>query len=127
MDSPLIGIDLCEPRRIAETLERTPEVRERLFHPGEQAYAEGHRFPEQHLAARFSAKEAVTKALGLSPFQPLDIEVVGGGSECSLRLHGAAARRAEQLGVRVTISLTHVEGMAGAVALAMPSNDFQVE
>lgn len=122
MDPPLIGIDLVEPERLLESLQRTPKLAERLFHPGELAYCEGQASPERHLAARFSAKEAVTKALGINSFAPLDIEVVGGAGECSLRLHGEAAKTADGLGVVVTISLTHVAGMAGAVALARPTS-----
>jgi holo-[acyl-carrier protein] synthase len=120
MIAPLVGIDLSEPARLRDRLEKNPELAGELFHPGEQSYCQRQRHPEQHLAARFSAKEAVVKALGIDGFDPLDVEVLDGGESCALRLHGEAAKRAEQLGVRVTISLTHLEGIAGAVALAMP-------
>lgn len=69
---------------------------------------------------RAAAKEAVVKALGLDGFDPLDVEVLDGGERCAVALHGAAAERAEALGVMVTISLTHLESMAAAVALARP-------
>jgi holo-[acyl-carrier protein] synthase len=121
MYPPLIGIDLVEPERLLKKLRRTPKLAERLFHPGELAYCETQSAPERHLAARFSAKEAVTKALGINGFAPLDIEVVGGAEHCGLRLHGQAAERANELGVVVSISLTHLAGMAGAVALARPA------
>ena len=120
--APLIGIDLIEPERLRARLESRPALAVKLFHPGERAYCERRREPEQHLAARFSAKEAVVKALGLAGSEPLDIEVVGGGDSCGVRLHGAAARRARELGLRVTISLTHVDGIAGAVAVALPED-----
>lgn len=120
MDAPLIGIDLTDPRRLADRLARTPALAEELFHPGERAYAASQAQPVEALAARFAAKEAVTKALGIDGFDPLDVEIVEGGERCGLRLHGAAADRAEALGVMVTISLTHLEAMAGAVALARP-------
>jgi holo-[acyl-carrier protein] synthase len=122
MDPPLIGIDLIEPERLLKNLQRTPKLAEQLFHPGELAYCEGQAAPERHLAARFSAKEAVTKALAINGFAPLDIEILDGGEHCDLRLHGHAAKRADELGVVVTISLTHVAGMAGAVALARPAS-----
>lgn len=118
--APLIGIDMCEPARLRERLERTSELAQELFHPGEWAYCQRQPHPEQHLAARFSAKEAVIKALGLDGFEPLDVEVLDGGECCGLRLHGVAAERAESLGVLVTISLTHLKGLAAAVALALP-------
>jgi holo-[acyl-carrier protein] synthase len=123
MDPPLIGIDLLEPERLAKSLRRRPKLAQRLFHPGELAYCEGQSAPERHLAARFSAKEAVTKALGINGFAPLDIEVVGGAANCDLRLHGHAAARAGELGVVVTVSLTHLAGVAGAVAMARPASE----
>jgi holo-[acyl-carrier protein] synthase len=116
--APLVGIDLVEPERVRACLERHPALAAKLFHPAERAYCERRRRPELHLAARFSAKEAVAKSLALEELRPLDIEVVGGGQFCELRLHGAAARRASELGVHVTISLTHLHGVAGAVAMA---------
>jgi holo-[acyl-carrier protein] synthase len=121
MTVPLIGIDLVEPARLRSSLARTPGLAAALFHPAERAYCERQPSPEQHLAARFSAKEAVTKALGLERFEPLDVEVLGGGEHCDVRLHGEAARRAQSLGLHVTISLTHLKGMAAAVALALPA------
>jgi holo-[acyl-carrier protein] synthase len=120
MTAPLVGIDLSEPARLRDRLKNRPELAQELFHPGELAYCERQRHPEQHLAARFSAKEAVIKALGIDGFDPLDVEVVAGGECCDVHLRGAAARRAGELGVRVTISLTHLEAVAGAVALALP-------
>jgi holo-[acyl-carrier protein] synthase len=123
MDAPLIGIDLVEPERLLMSLRRTPKLADRLFHPGELAYCEHQSAPERHLAARFSAKEAVTKALGINGFAPLDVEVVGGAAQCTVRLHGQAAKTADDLGVEVTISLTHLAGVAGAVALARPASE----
>ena len=123
MDPPLIGIDLLEPERLLKSLQRTPKLAERLFHPGELAYCEQQSAPERHLAARFSAKEAVAKALGIEAFAPLDVEIIGGAAACGVRLHGRAAQTAGELGVVVTISLTHVAGVAGAVALARPGSE----
>jgi holo-[acyl-carrier protein] synthase len=121
MLAPMIGFDLADPRRLADRLHRTPALAEELFHPGEVAYADTQPNPSENLAARFAAKEAVVKALGLDGFDPLDIEVLEGGENCSLALHGAVAERARTLGVQVTISLSHLDSIAGAVALAQPS------
>ena len=60
-------------------LARRPALAQRLFHPGELAYASARGRSAQHLAARFCAKEAVSKALGMAVFAPRDIEVTGGG------------------------------------------------
>lgn len=43
-----------------------------------------------------------------------------GGERCHVLLHGVVAERADELGVIVTISLTHLGTMAAAVALARP-------
>jgi holo-[acyl-carrier protein] synthase len=59
----------------------------------------------------------VTKALGLDGFRPREVEVLAGGEQVALALHGAAAARAAQLGVEVRISLTHSRVTAGAVAV----------
>jgi holo-[acyl-carrier protein] synthase len=118
VQAPLIGIDLADPRRLADRLDRVPSLADELFHPGERAYAATQARPIESLAARFAAKEAVVKALGLDGFDPLDVEILHGGERCGVALHGAAAERAELLGVTVTISLTHLDSMAAAIAFA---------
>jgi holo-[acyl-carrier protein] synthase len=114
----VIGLDLLEIDRLEQALERRPGLAERLFTDGERAYAAAQGRPAQHLAARFCAKEAVSKALQMEVLRPRDIEVVGGGdSPPGIALHGAAAERAVALGVRVHVSLTHTRTTAGAVAV----------
>lgn len=117
----MIGIDLVDPERLHDRLERSPALRDELFHPGEIAYSETQPSPIECLAGRFAAKEAVVKALGLDGFDPLDVEVVEGGERCSVRLHGDAAERATRLGVSVAISMSHIASLAVAVAQARPS------
>lgn len=112
-----VGLDLLEVDRLEAALERRPGLAQRLFSDGERAYAASRARPVEHLAARFCAKEAVTKALGLDAFAPRDICVEGGGDEhVGLSLTGRPAARAEQLGVRVAISMTHTRVTAGCVA-----------
>ncbi|MGA2469882.1 MAG: holo-ACP synthase [Solirubrobacteraceae bacterium] len=112
-----VGLDLLEIERIERALERRPGLATRLFTDGELSYARSRGRPGQHLAARFCAKEAVTKALGLAVMVPREIEVLGGGEAVALRLHGTARARADELGVEVAISLTHSRDLAGAVAV----------
>jgi holo-[acyl-carrier protein] synthase len=114
-----VGIDLLEIERLERALERRPRLAERLFTDGERAYAAGCGRPAMHLAARFCAKEAVAKALELTAWNPHDVEVLGGGGPPRVRLTGRAGARALELGVEVTVSLTHTRGMAGAVAVAV--------
>jgi holo-[acyl-carrier protein] synthase len=113
-----VGIDLLEIERLERALQRRPRLAERLFTEGERAYAATRARPAMHLAARFCAKEAVAKALALHEWSWRDVEVVGGGDgPPSVRLTGAAAERASELGADVGVSLTHTRGMAGAVAV----------
>ncbi len=113
-----VGIDLLEIDRLERALERTPRLAQRLFTDAEREYAAAHGRPGQHLAARFCAKEAVAKALDLRSWNFRDVEVLGTGGPPELRLHGAAAARAAELGVSVEISLTHTGREAAAVAIA---------
>jgi holo-[acyl-carrier protein] synthase len=113
-----VGIDLLEVERLERALKRTPRLAERLFTEAEREYASGRARPGQHLAARFCAKEAVAKALGLEAWSFRDVEVVSRGGRPTVRLSGAAARRADELGLRVDVSLTHSRRDAAAVAIA---------
>ena len=113
-----VGLDLIEIDRLERALARRPRLAERLFTEGERAYAAERAHPAKHLAARFCAKEAVAKALALRQWSWRDVEVLGGGDEPpEVRLTGAAAARADELGATVGISLTHTRGMAAAVAV----------
>ena len=114
-----IGIDLIEIGRLERALARHPRLAERLFTEAERAYALDRARPAQHLAARFCAKEAVAKVLGLEGWSFREVEVArdeDGAPE--VVLHGAVAARAAELGARVSISLTHTEREAAAVAVA---------
>ncbi len=113
-----VGLDLLEIERLERALARRPRLADRLFTPDEREYAAARARPGQHLAARFCAKEAVAKALGLPAWSPHEVEVLGGDGPPQLRLHGRVAARARALGVEVAISLTHTRSEAAAVAIA---------
>jgi holo-[acyl-carrier protein] synthase len=114
---PAVGLDLLEIERLERALERRPRLAERLFTDGERSYAAARARPGQHLAARFCAKEAVAKALGLTAWSFRDVEVIATEAAPVVRLTGAVGRRAAELGVTVRISLTHTREQAGAVAI----------
>ena len=118
MASPSVGIDLLDIERLERALERRPRLAVRLFTDSELAYASARARPGQHLAARFCAKEAVAKALGLEAWSFREVEVVAGAGPPRVRLSGAAAERAAALGVEVAVSMTHSRGHAAAVAIA---------
>jgi holo-[acyl-carrier protein] synthase len=113
----VIGIDVLEVERMERALARRPALLSRLFTDDERAYANAHARPAIHLAARFCAKEAVAKALALEAWAFRDVEVVATGSAPEVRLSGAAAARANELGVQPRISLTHTRQTAAAVAI----------
>jgi holo-[acyl-carrier protein] synthase len=111
-----VGIDLLEIDRMERALERHPRLAERVFTAAEREYAAARARPGRHLAARFAAKEAVVKALGLSGgFGLREIEVLA-GEPPTVRLAGRAAAVAGDR--RVEISLTHSRDNAAAVAIA---------
>ena len=90
-----IGLDLLEIERLERALGRRPRLAERLFTAGEREYAAARARPGQHLAARFCAKEAVAKALGMTAWSFTDVEVVSDPDGVPrVALHGAVAQRA---------------------------------
>jgi holo-[acyl-carrier protein] synthase len=75
-----VGTDLARSERFRRFVDAGKEdLLQRLFTPQERAYALARRDPGPHLAARFAAKEAFLKALGLGLRQGItwqDMEVV---------------------------------------------------
>ncbi len=119
-----LGIDAVDIGRFRTVLARRPAMAERLFTAGERAYAAGQVDPAPSLAARFAAKEAVMKALGvgIGAFRFTDVEVVRlAGGQPVLCVHGAAADLASEQGVgKWFVSLTHTSSLAEAVVAALP-------
>lgn len=97
-------------------------LRERVFTPGEIAYAESKANRWERYAARFAAKEAGMKALGTGwrgglSWQDLEVANLPSGRP-TLRLHGKAGEIAAALGVRnISLSLTHTSEQAMAVVI----------
>ena len=108
-----VGIDLLDVARFERALERRPRLAERLFTDAEREYAAGRARPAMHLAARFCAKEAVAKALGLTGWSFRDVEVVATDAAPEVRLSGRVAARAAELGGEMAISLTHTDDDGG--------------
>jgi len=113
-----IGIDVVQVTRLVEALERFGERMERrLFTETELAYCRGHKDPLPHLAARFAAKEAASKAIGTGMsggvgFKQFEV-IQPGGRQPRLEFHGTALERFQGLGCRSShLSLTHDGGLA---------------
>lgn len=117
------GIDVAEVHRVRRAIERHGRrFLERVFTAAEIAYVERKANRHERYAARFAAKEAGMKALGLGWQGGLswrDFEVINLASgQPTLRLHGAAARIAAQRGVRrISLSLTHTATVAMALVI----------
>ena len=115
-----IGIDVCRVERIADSLQRFGERMERrLFTPDELAYCRQHKDPMPHLAARFAAKEALSKALGTGMAAGVgwtQIEVVQpGGRVPTLHLTGRALEIFTAKGATMShLTLSHDGGLAVA-------------
>jgi holo-[acyl-carrier protein] synthase len=113
-----LGIDVLEIDRMERALERHPRLAERVFTAGEREYAAARARPGRHLAARFAAKEAVVKALGLRGGVGLREVEIAAGEPPAVRLCGRAAEAAA--GAHVEVSLSHSRDTAIAVAVARP-------
>ncbi len=117
-----VGIDLTPVDRMERALARHGDrFEKRVFTDGERAYCRARARPADHFAARFAAKEAALKALGVPEglsWHELEIVPAAGGPP-ELVLRGVAARAADERGVRrLHLSLTHAGGQAAAVVVA---------
>jgi holo-[acyl-carrier protein] synthase len=117
-----LGIDAVDIDRFRRVLARRPSMASRLFTDDERGYAYRLYDPAPSLAARFAAKEAVMKALGvgIGAFAWQDVEVVRDTTgRPSLLLRGGAAALSDQKGVgKWHVSLTHTAALAEAVVAA---------
>ncbi|HEY9898787.1 MAG TPA: holo-ACP synthase [Pantanalinema sp.] len=118
-----IGVDLVDIERLRGVVARRGEAfLARVFTPDEIAYCQRHKDPGPSLSARFGAKEALVKALGVG-WQPgmkwTDIEVQReAGGRPLLVLHGRTGAIAAERGVRAAhLSLTHGEREAVAYVI----------
>jgi holo-[acyl-carrier protein] synthase len=116
-----IGVDIVETSRIDHSLERFGErFLHRVFTAGEIAYCQSMKFPARHFAARFAAKEAVSKAFGTGigkamGWKDIDVHRKESG-EPFVQLNGGAKQLAEERDVTaVSISLSHTDHHAVAM------------
>jgi holo-[acyl-carrier protein] synthase len=114
-----VGVDVVDIARFRVSLQRTPTMRERIFVAEELEYVAPKADPVPSLAARFGAREAVMKSLGLGlgafGFHDVWVRVAPSGAP-SLMVTGRAAELAVERGVAGWhVSLSH----DGPVAIAM--------
>jgi holo-[acyl-carrier protein] synthase len=118
-----IGTDIIEVSRIQSSYERFGErFVNRILLPGEIAYCLSHKAPAPFLAARFAAKEAISKAFGTGigaqlSWQDMEIRRKESG-EPYVILHGAGEILLKERGAKhVLISISHTQAHATAVAI----------
>ena len=102
-----VGTDLVPVARLESALRRTPTLRQRLFTPLEAD------LPPESLAARFAAKEALSKALGAPAGLSWQDAEVPGGDAPAFTVRGSVADALEARGAtEVHLSLSHDGGLA---------------
>jgi holo-[acyl-carrier protein] synthase len=118
-----IGIDLVKIKRIDEAHRRWGErFHNKAFTGGEIRYCLRKRDPAPSLAARFAAKEALVKALGIGLRRGVhlrDVEVQRGSlGKPVLKLHGRAEEICAREGITgIFLSLTHDQDFSAAVVV----------
>ena len=119
-----VGVDLVDLERVARLLSSKGEhALQKFFTDEERAYLGTRPDPTGHAGARIAAKEAVYKALQALPgargvgWREIEVTRDDHGRP-AIRLHGLAARLAEENGgLVVQVSLTHSATSAGAIAM----------
>ena len=116
-----IGTDLIEIVRIQRAIEKNPHFMERVYTANEIAYCQRKKNVWQSFAARFAAKEAVSKAFGtgIGPVGLMEIEILNAeNGQPKVVLHGKALQLAADRNIqRLHISLSHSEAYAMATAV----------
>jgi holo-[acyl-carrier protein] synthase len=117
-----LGCDVIEVERIRGVLDRQGDrFLQRVFTEEERAYCFSHKHPHLHLAARFAAKEAVSKAFTTGIGAELGWRSVsiyhGSRNEPLVRLDEQGLALLGQVGAsHVLVSLSHTVTVAMAVA-----------
>ncbi|MCC5023955.1 MAG: holo-ACP synthase [Candidatus Synoicihabitans palmerolidicus] len=117
-----LGCDLIEVDRIRGVMDRQGEwFLDRVFTAEERTYCEGMKHPHKHYAARFAAKEAVSKCFTTGIGRELGWKSIsvwhGARHEPKIRLDEAGTTLLQQVGgSHVLVSLSHTETAAMAVA-----------
>jgi holo-[acyl-carrier protein] synthase len=117
-----VGIDIIEVDRVQDKLTRTPGLKEKLYTPTERSYCQSKKFPYQHYAARFAAKEAFMKALGTGwsqgvKFSEIEVRNLETGQPV-IEIYGQAKKlcQAERI-TRFYVSLSHLQTKAVAMVV----------
>ena len=121
-----IGVDMESINRVDNLLRKYGErFLNRIFTEHEVDYSQRRKFPAQHLAARFCAKEATMKALGTGRSLGVlwtNIEVIRVSGPPRLKLYGGADKRFKELGAeRSLVTISHTGDLAFAQVMLLKS------
>ncbi len=122
-----LGADLIDVGRIAGVLERQGDrFLNRVFTDEERTYCFGMKYPHKHLAARFAAKEAVSKAFTTGIGAELGWKSIsvyhGERHEPLVRLDEKGQALLKQVGgTAIMLTLSHTDTAAMAVAAIVKS------
>ena len=113
-----IGLDLAHVDRFIFSDKETAWFAARVFTAEEMRYATSRRYPQQHLAGAFAAKEAFRKALG-QPVPWREIGVIHDDNGAPKFAFGTSAHaKLVSLGdIVVHLSITHTAGDAAATVI----------
>ncbi len=116
-----VGTDLVEVSRVARAIARRTGLVDRVFTADERAWCDAGVNPAMRYAARFAAKEAAMKALGVGlggvGWHELEVQRAASGKP-TLVVTGRAAQRASHLGgARWLVSMTHTSAIAHAIVV----------
>lgn len=116
-----VGVDIIEINRIREAIKKNDSFVKKLFSDKEMEYIKGEKLKAQYLAGRFSAKEAVSKALGTGfrGFEFKNIEIYKDDlGKPIVVLSGKAKAIAEEAGnYQIQLSISHDRDKAIAYAI----------
>lgn len=117
-----IGVDIVEIARIEKAVDRWGQGFLKRVYTRAELKLYGTKAPS--LAARFSGKEAVIKALNCRSIALKDIEILSDtNGKPRIKLYGQAQHQADALGlVNLTISLSHCKEYAIACAIGETRN-----
>lgn len=118
-----IGVDIVETARIEGSLARFGDrFLHRVFTAGEIEYCQSMKYPTRHLAARFAAKEAVSKAFGTGigkamSWKDIDVQRKETGEPFLVLTGGAEKLGADRALGRSWLSLSHTDNHAVATVV----------
>ncbi len=124
-----IGVDVVENARIQKSMDDLGDAfLDRVFTEKERLYCDAMKYAARHYAARFAAKEAISKALGIGIGENLywkDMEILRRDTgEPFAILYGRGNNFAKRKSVcKIMISLTHTDHYAAANAVICCEND----